>query len=179
MVYIFLAEGFETVEAMTPIDMCRRAGIDIKTVSITSDLTVKSSHNIPIVTDINISEVDFENADMLILPGGMPGTINLENCEILMEAVKKQYAKGGKISAICAAPRIFGSLGLLAEKRACVYPGMEDYLRGAHVEYNKVSTDGNIITARGMGCAIEFGAAIITALKSEDEAKKVLDAIVY
>ena len=179
MVYIFLAEGFEIVEAMAPVDMCRRAGIDIKMISISDELCVKSSHGIPVIADILLSEADLANAEMLILPGGMPGTVNLENCKELLDAVISHNADGKKLAAICAAPRILGNLHLLEGKRACVYPGMEDNLLGATVEYNEVSVDGNIITARGMGCAAAFGGKIVAALSGDETANKILNAIVY
>ncbi len=179
MLYIFLANGFETVEAMAPIDLCRRAGLDIKTVSITNDKTVISSHNIPVVADITLNEVNFDDAAMLILPGGMPGTTNLEKCDTLINELKKHYNAGKKIAAICAAPKILGALNMLAGKKACIFPGMEDNLIGAIVEYNKVSKDGNIITSRGMGCATDFGAAIVAEFCGQEKADELLKTVVY
>ena len=179
MVYLFLAEGHEEIEALTVVDLLRRAGLEIETVSITGLSQVPGSHKIVTMADRHISDIDFNKADMLVLPGGMPGTLNLEMCAPLMEAVDS-FAKNGKwIAAICAAPTVFGRRGLLEGKVACCYPDMEKDLRGAKVSYDNVCVDGNIITSRGMGTAIDFALTIISKLKDEKAATELAKKIVY
>lgn len=179
-VYIFLAEGFEEVEAGTPIDILRRAGIDVKLVAIDDSEYVTGARNITFKADVKLSELDKDGADMLILPGGMPGTTNLYNCKPLMELVKEYNEKGKRIAAICAAPTIFGKLGLLEGKKACCYPGMEDELYGAEVYVEPVVTDGNITTSRGMGTAVDFALELLTLLTGSDqEAVEMAKKVVY
>lgn len=178
-VSVFFAEGFEEIEALTVVDLCRRAGIRIDMVSVTDTLTVTGSHDIPVVTDKLMGEVEWEAQDMLVLPGGMPGTLNLEQVPQLMEAVKTFAVNGKYIAAICAAPSVFGHLGLLKGKKACCYPGFEEALTGAEVLFDTCVKDGNIITARGMGCAIDFSAAIISALENEEKAAEITSKIIY
>ena len=176
---IFFATGYEECEALITVDIARRAGIDISMVSVTGVKTVVSSHNVPVVMDKLFDEVDFAELDMMILPGGMPGTKNLEACEPLMDELDKFFKNGKKISAICAAPSVFGHRGYLEGKNACVYPGMETELKGANVRYEPAVTDGNIITGRGMGAAIDFALAIVSALEGEEKAGTIAKAIVY
>lgn len=176
---IFFAPGYEEIEALTVVDMCRRAGIAIDMVSVTDDMTVTGTHGIPVIMDKHISEVDFEALDMLVLPGGMPGTTNLEKNPVLMEQVKSFFTEGKYIAAICAAPSIFGHLGLLKDRRACCYPGFEKDLSGASVTLNNCEVDGNVITSRGMGCAVDFSKAIISALISDEKAAGIAEKIIY
>lgn len=176
---IFFATGYEECEALITVDIARRAGIDISMVSVTGEKTVVSSHNVPVVMDKLFDEVDFAELDMMILPGGMPGTKNLEACEPLMNALDDFLASGRWIAAICAAPSIFGHRGYLNGKNACVYPGREAELTGANVQYEPAVTDGNIITGRGMGAAIDFALAIVSALEGEEKAGTIAKAIVY
>ena len=161
---IFFAEGYEEIEALTVVDLCRRAGILVDMVSVTDSLQVTGAHGIPVVMDKMLAEVEFDTLDMLVLPGGMPGTRNLEQVPLLMEQVKAFAAAGKYIAAICAAPSVFGHLGLLAGKNACCYPGFEEELTGANVMFHPCEADGNIITSRGMGCAIDFSLKIIEKL---------------
>lgn len=177
--YIFIAEGHEEVEALSVVDICRRVGVDMVTVSITGNKTVTSSHKVTWITDILFEEGDFSDADILILPGGMPGTKNLEAYMPLMELLDKQLSDGKKIAAICAAPTVFGHRGLLQGKKACCYPGMEEGLDGAIVTYDPVTVDGQIITSRGLGTAIEFGLTICEELGHSEKANQVGKAIVY
>lgn len=175
---VFLAEGFEEAEAIVPIDIARRAGIEVTTASILDDIYVTGSHNIQIKADALLSGIDTKDYDMLMLPGGMPGTANLEASNKVKEALIAANKDGRYLAAICAAPRLLGSLGILDGKKATVYPGNDDYLKKA--DYDKAAkavTDGNVITARGMGCAVDFGREIVTALVGADKAKEVLDAI--
>ena len=176
---IFFAEGYEEIEALTVVDLCRRAGIWVDMVSVTDSLQVTGAHGIPVVMDKMLAEVEFATLDMLVLPGGMPGTRNLEQVPLLMEQVKAFAAAGKYIAAICAAPSVFGHLGLLAGKNACCYPGFEEELTGANVMFHPCEADGNIITSRGMGCAIDFSLKIIEKLENDDTASKIGRQIIY
>ena len=176
---IFFAEGYEEIEALTVVDLCRRAGIQVDMVSVTDSLQVTGAHGIPVVMDKTLEDVAFDSLDMLVLPGGMPGTRNLEQVPSLMEQVKAFAAAGKYIAAICAAPSVFGHLGLLEGKNACCYPGFEEELTGANVTYNRCEADGNIITSRGMGCAIDFSLKIIKKLENDDTASKIGRQIIY
>lgn len=176
---IFFAEGYEEIEALTVVDLCRRAGIQADMVSVTDSLQVTGSHNIPVMTDKFLADVDFDALDMIVLPGGMPGTRNLEKVPVLMEQVKAFAASGKYIAAICAAPSVFGHLGLLQGKTACCYPGFEEELAGAKVSYNSCEADENIITGRGMGCAIDFSLKIIEKLENGDISSEIGQKIIY
>ena len=178
-VLIFMAEGHEEIEALTVVDLLRRAGIEIDMVSITGNKKVPGSHGITTYCDELIETVDFNGVDMLVLPGGMPGTLNLEICEPLMNKVHEfNNAKKG-LAAICAAPTVFGKAGLLEGKKATCYPGMEGDLTGANVSTDSVCHDGHIITSRGLGTAIPFALEIIKTLAGADAADKIGNAIVY
>lgn len=177
MNYIFLADGFETVEALAVVDMLRRASIPIQTVSIGETNEVVTAHKIRMMTDVSLADINLLEIDMMILPGGMPGTKNLAACEPLMEMMNVHAGKGGLVAAICAAPSVLGKHGLLAGKRACCYPGFEEELEGAIVTKREVEWDGNIITSRGMGTVIPFAAKIIEALDSKMKADEVLKSI--
>lgn len=183
MNYIFFANGFETVEGLAVVDMLRRVGIPITTVSMNEDAKVTTSHKIDIMCDMlflnNGSVADFSDADFLIIPGGLPGTDNLEANGELCKLLKSHAMSGKNVAAICAAPRILGGLGLLEGKRACCYPGYEDRLLGAKVSTNEVEADGNVITSRGMGTVIEFSKAIISSISGADKAKEIADKIIY
>ena len=177
---VFLAEGFEEAEAIIPIDIARRAGIEVTTLSISKDIYVKGSHNIIIKADALLSDADLSAYDMLMLPGGKPGTSNLEASEEVKEALLEADKNGKYLAAICAAPRLLGALGILNGKKATVYPGNEEQLSNAIYDRGaKAVTDGRIITARGMGCGMEFGAEIVKALADADLAGKILTSIQY
>ena len=178
---LFLADGFEEIEALTTVDMCRRAGINITTVSVMDSLDVMGSHNIPVRADMLFDDVDFESCEMLVLPGGGVGTENLEGCEKLISLLKKADSEKKYISAICAAPRIPGRLGMLNGKKACCYPGNEKFLQGAMIVSDscRAVTDGRFITGRGMGASIEFASEIIAQLKGRAAADGILDKIMY
>lgn len=181
-ILVFLADGFEEIEALTPVDMCRRAGMDVKTVSIKDSLDILSSHSIPVKADILLddADADIDAADMLVLPGGGLGTENLKKCDKLLEILKEADKKEMYLSAICAAPSILGELGLLNGRRACCFPGKEDSLKGAeYVPGAKVVKDGRFITARGMGASVDFGAAIITQLLGSEKTEEILRQIQY
>lgn len=176
---VFLATGFEECEALLVVDICRRAGLDLKMVSITGEREVTSSHGVCVKADLLFDEVDFETLDMIVLPGGMPGTTNLEAYEPLMKQVEAFYEKGKCISAICAAPSIFGHRGFLNGRNATSYPSFESHLEGARVSRNAVEVSGHVTTSRGLGTAIDFGLAIVERFMGKDEAEKIAKAIVY
>lgn len=176
---VFLATGFEECEALLTVDICRRAGLDLKTVSVTEKKEVTSSHGVTVVADLLLQDVDFDGLDMIVLPGGMPGTKNLEVCEPLMEQLDAFYEKNKCISAICAAPSIFGHRGFLKGRNATSYPGFESHLEGAEVSQNSVEISGHVTTSRGLGTAIDFGLAIVERYKGKEEAERIAEAIVY
>lgn len=178
-VLIFMAEGHEEIEALTVVDLLRRAGIDIYTVSITGEKKVTGSHGITTVCDKLIETVNFDDADMLVLPGGMPGTLNLGNCEILMDQVHGFNTSKKGLAAICAAPTVFGKAGLLEGKKATCYPGMEGDLKGAITSTDAVCHDGHIITSRGLGTAIPFALEIVRTFQGDEAAEKLAKSIVY
>ena len=176
---VFFANGYEEIEALTVVDLTRRAGIETWMVSITDEKVVTGSHGISVSMDKTLSDVNFDEVDMIVLPGGMPGTLNLEACEPLMEKVK-EFDKAGKyISAICAAPTVFGHLGLLEGKKACCYPSMEDGLVGAEVTYETTAIADHILTSRGMGTAIDFSLKLIEQLKDLQTAMEIGEGIMY
>lgn len=166
MVYMFLAQGFEEVEALAPLDLLRRAGVEIKTVGVGSK-TVVGAHSIPVVADITDSEFSDDAPEMVILPGGMPGTLNLDASKTVHRAIDAAVKNGSHLAAICAAPMILGKLGLLSGKEAICYPGFEEHLLGAKVSDKTVVNDGKVTTAKGMGVAIEFALTLVKLLKGE------------
>ena len=176
---VFLADGFEEIEALTVVDICRRAGIVVDMVSVKEEKEVTGSHGISVKADMLFGEVNFEKPDMLVLPGGMPGTRKLEAHQGLMEQLDAFYAAGKYVAAICAAPTVMGHRGILKGRKACCYPGMEEKLTGAEVVYDSVAVSDHVITSRGMGCAIDFGLAITSALCGEDKAEELAKVIVY
>lgn len=176
---IFLADGFEEIEALTVVDLLRRANIEISTVSIMGRKNVTGSHNITVEADSLLEETDFDSLDMLILPGGMPGTTNLADCKALTDKIKEFDENDKMLCAICAAPTVFGKLGILKGKKACCFPGREDDLLGADVQTSSVTRDGHFITSRGMGTAIDFGLAIIEHYQGSGAATSMASKIVY
>ncbi len=178
-VYIFLANGYEEIEGLTVVDLLRRANIDIQMVSVTGDLFVTGSHQITSKTDVLFEEADFTDGDMLVLPGGMPGTKNLKEHAGLDALLKDYRARGKKLAAICAAPSVLGSKGLLQDKCATCYPGYEKELLGAKVKDEAVVADGDIITSKGMGTAIDFSLAVIEDLAGKAKATELAKAIQF
>lgn len=176
---VFLAEGFEEIEALTVVDICRRCGLQADMVSVTGTNAVKSSHGVSVQADRLFSEVDFGEYEMLVLPGGMPGTKNLEAHEGLMEQVENFYRSGKYIAAICAAPSIFGHRGFLKGRNACSFPGFESHLEGAAVTAGPVEISDHVVTSRGMGTAIDFALAIAGIFCGEEKAKAMAETIVY
>lgn len=189
MVYVFLADGFEEIEALTPVDLLRRVKVETKLVAVASsenssgDLVIRGARGIPVVCDMSLEELingeGTDNMDIAVLPGGMPGTLNLRGSKTLMELIDKQNEKGGRIAAICAAPaKILGERGMLKGKKATCYPGMEDLMIGAILSADSVVTDGNITTSRGMGTAMAFGLEMVKLLLSEATAKDLAEGVV-
>lgn len=178
-VYVFLADGFEEIEGLTVVDLLRRAGADTVTVSINGTKTVCGSHKIKVGADITFEETDFADADLLVLPGGMPGTTHLAEHAGLTSLLKKTDAAEGGLAAICAAPTVFGDMGLLAGKKAVCYPGLEGRLAGAEVGTCSVVTDGHITTSRGMGTAIDFGLELVRRLFGQQKADDLAKSVVY
>ena len=172
-VYLFLATGFEEIEALTIVDMLRRAEIDITTVSISRNLQVEGAHGITVTADCTWVELSTEDADWLILPGGMPGTKRLGECKPLVSLLQRQAAANKNIAAICAAPSVLGQAGLLNGYKATCYPGFEQFLTGATVTGDNVTVDRNITTGKGPGAAISFATAIITQIAGEEKAREV------
>lgn len=176
---VFFGTGYEEIEALTVVDILRRAGEDITMVSITGEQRVTSSHGVEVTMDKILSEVNFDEVDVIVLPGGMPGTKNLEACEALMDQVDAFVQAGKTVAAVCAAPSILGHRGHLKGKAACSFPDFESHLEGADVKQVPAVIDGNIITGRGMGAAIPFGLAILEKLQGKEAAEAMGKKIVY
>ncbi|MCR5669833.1 MAG: DJ-1/PfpI family protein [Butyrivibrio sp.] len=176
---IFLADGFEEIEALTVVDVLRRAGIEIVMTSIMGRLDVTGSHGIKVEADELFENLDFSELDMIILPGGQPGTTNLYGFEPLKEEIRKFNSEKKMLSAICAAPTVYGRMGLLDGMGACCYPGCEGDLGKAIVSEDEVTIDGNFITSRGMGTAIPFALAIMGHFMGDEAADEMAAKIVY
>lgn len=179
MVYVFLANGFEELEALTVVDLLRRADIQVKTVSVMEERLVYGSKGIGVEADILFKAGDYEHCQMLILPGGMPGTTNLCNHRELNEELKAFYGKGKPIAAICAAPMVLGRAGLLAGHKATIYTGMEEELVGAKPMEDDVVVSDNIITSKGPGTAMDFALAIIEFIKGTQKAEEIAAELLY
>ena len=169
-VYEFLADGFEEIEALAPVDILRRGGVDIQTVSINDTKEVTGSHGVIMMADKLFDEVDFSDADLLLLPGGMPGATNLMAHEGVQQALLNQHAEGKRIGAICAAPMILGQLGILQGCRATCYPGFEKFLEGAEYTAEPVTVDGHITTGEGPGASFAYSYQLLSYFR---EAKAV------
>lgn len=178
-VCVFFAEGYEEIEALTVVDILRRGKIDVDMVSVTGERKVTGSHQITVEMDKLLEEVDFEKTDMIVLPGGMPGTKGLEATEALMNQLDAFYEKGKYIAAICAAPSIFGHRGILKGRAACSYPTFESHLEGAEVSKEPVTVSDNVITSRGMGTAIPFGLKLLELFVGKEAALQMKEAIVF
>jgi len=177
--FIFLADGFEEIEAITTIDILRRAEIQLTTVSVSDKKEVRGAHGISVMADSLFSEADFSGNDLLCLPGGMPGTKNLDAHEGLKNLIQKQAEQGKKLAAICAAPSILGKMGLLKGKKAVCYPGFENQLTGATLSEDAVVKADNIITAKGAGVAVQFALKLVAELKGQASADKIADDLMF
>lgn len=176
MVYLFLADGFEVIEALAPVDMLRRAAIDVKTVGVTGKC-VASSSGVDVIADITIDEFEYNNVDAIILPGGSIGVENLEKNDKIQSIIDKAVSDDIYICSICAAPSILGNKGLLKNVEATAYPSFIKYLSGAAVSKEYVVCDGKFITARGAGVSVEFGLKIVEMLTDKETAAHIKDAI--
>ena len=177
MNYIFLAPGFEEIEALTVIDVLRRADIPVKSVSITDDLTVVGAHAISVLADCMLKEVDFEAAHYLILPGGMPGATNLSNCKPLTAHLQAHHEAQKPLAAICAAPLVLGRLGLLHGIEAICYPGFEHELQGARLSNHNVAQSQRIVTAKGPAYALDFALKLVADIKGDSVAEAIKKAM--
>ncbi|MDO4692577.1 MAG: DJ-1/PfpI family protein [Porphyromonadaceae bacterium] len=178
-VYVFLAEGFEEIEAVTTIDLLRRAGLSTTTIAVGNSLEVSGAHHITLRADKPLDEVDLSRADALVLPGGLPGVDNLNSSEVLRSMLRQMYDSGRLVAAICAAPMILGQLGILKGRHATCYPSFERHLTGYKTSEQKVITDGHVITACSAGVAVDFGLEIIKYLLGDQEALRVAGEIIY
>lgn len=179
-VYEFLSNGFEDIEALAPVDILRRGGLDIKTVSITGSKTVETTHGIKMETDLLLEDItDFSDVDAMLLPGGLPGATNLNKHKELRQILLEQYQQGRIVAAICAAPLVLGSIGILEGKRATCYPGFEKRMTGSTYTQEQVTVDGNIITGKGPGASMAFGYAILGKFATEEAVAELKAQMMY
>lgn len=178
-VCVFLADGFEEIEGLTVVDLLRRAGVTVTTASIMGREWIDGAHGIRVLADTTIEQVDLDAQDMLVLPGGMPGTLHLGEHALVCDSVRLFAKEGRWIAAICAAPTVFGRLGLLDGKEATCYPSMEEELICGRYVTDSVVTDGRIITSRGMGTAIDFSLKLVEVLTDSKIAEELAKGIVY
>lgn len=180
MIYIYLAEGFEEVEALTAVDVLRRAELEVQTVSITGNKMVRGTHGINVEADILYEETDHSLCEMIVLPGGLPGADYLEEHEGLAKHIVCFAKDGGrKLAAICAAPQVFGTCGILNGKKATIYPGMEGHLKEGMATGENVTVDGNIITGMGPAIAMEFALKLVEEIKGKEAAEEVASDMLY
>lgn len=177
MVYVLLGTGFEEMEAITPIDLLRRAGIGVITVGLNGQ-TIMGSHRIPITADITIEQMNWSDMDMVVLPGGLGGVASIKACHKALDTVRYAYENGKFVAAICAAPTILASLGITDGKNAVCYPGFETDMGSARMRDTACVRDGNIITGTSAGCATAFALELIAALRDEETAQQVKQQIV-
>ena len=177
MVYMFLANGFEEVEALCPLDLLRRAGVEVTTVGLNGAETVMGAHGICVHADLPDTMLRDSHPDMIILPGGMPGAKNLDDSRTVDAMLRVAAANGAYLAAICAAPMVLGHRGYLKNKIAVCYPGFEDELEGASISNQRVVRDGNVITAAGMGVALDFGLELVAALRGVESAEQLRRAV--
>jgi len=180
-VYEFLANGFEEVEALAPVDILRRGGVEVKMVSITGSNLVESSHGVVVKADLLFENItDFSDADLLMLPGGMPGSKNLNEHEGVRNALKEQFEKGKRVAAICAAPLVLASVGVLKGKKATIYPGMESYL-GEDAEYTGalVQEDGNVTTGAGPAASFPYGYQLLSYFLPAEKVEEIKKGMIY
>ncbi len=175
-VYVFFADGFEEIEALTCVDVLKRAGVNVTMVATSGEI-VHGAHDVPVICDKDIDSCDFFDADMLLLPGGMPGTTNLAENEAVCRALTSGAERGISIAAICAAPMVLGKLGLLKGRKATCYPGFEKYLDGCEYTGAAVQEDGGIITGKGPGVSLEFALAVAKALVGKDKVHEVRESM--
>lgn len=178
-IVVFLAEGLEEIEGLTVVDLLRRAGLEVKTASLSREKEVTGAHQITVKADACLEEIDFDGIDGVVLPGGMPGTLHLAEHEGVNQVIRAFGEQGKLVAAICAAPTVLGKAGLLQDKKATCYPGMEEELIGANVCRDEVVRDGNIVTSRGVGTAIPFALTLTEYFLGKEKAREIGDSIVY
>ncbi len=178
-IYVFAAQGVEEIECLTQVDLLRRAGFEVVVTAVGGELRICGSHGICFEADARIEEVSLKDASALVLPGGMPGTLNLLKDQTLADALKQAAGTDTLICAICAAPRVLGAAGLLQGHTATCYPGIEEYLTGAVTTQKEVEVSGQFVTSRGLGTAIPFALKIIELLAGRDAAEKMKNSIVF
>lgn len=176
--YVHFAEGFEEIEALTIVDVLRRAEIPTDMVSVTGHRQVAGAHGVKIITDVVFEDVNYDEAAIIILPGGMPGAKNLQDHDGLSKILQQKAAKKEPLAAICAAPMVLGSLGILEGKSAVCYPGFESHLKGAELKSDLAIKSDNIITGKGPGAAINFSLEIVKELKGEKLAKELSEGMI-
>ncbi len=180
MVYEFLATGFEDTEALAPVDILRRGGVEVKTVSVMNSKEVTSANGVTLKTDLLFSEINnFDDVDLMFMPGGMPGSVNLNLHDGLRKVLVEQNKRGKRLAAICAAPMVLGSIGVLEGKKATCYPGFEKRLKGAEYTGDLCTVDGNITTAKGPAAAFIFGFTLLAQMSSEENALKIKKAMLF
>ena len=177
MVYMLLGTGFEETEAIAPLDLLRRAGVEVKTVGLNGKL-IYGGHGIGVEADIEIGQMDLKDLEMIILPGGLGGVASIRGCQAAMDAVRYAYENGKYTAAICAGPTVLADLGIVDGKNATCYPGCEGQMGTANMVEAAAVTDGKLITGTSAGCAVPFGLALITALKGQEEADRIAQQIV-
>lgn len=177
MIYVFFADGFEEIEAFTSVDVLKRAGLDVEMVSVTGKEVVMGAHRIPVVCDSLFENCDFSKANLLLLPGGMSGATTLDQHQGLKNLICGFVDQNKPVAAICAAPMVLGKMGLLKGKRVTCYPGFEQYLEGAERTGEQVVVDGNIITGRGPGAAMDFALAIVSILLGNQKVAELEEAM--
>lgn len=179
-VYEFLANGFEDIEALAPVDILRRGGVDVFTVSITGSEYVESCHGVTIKADLVFEDAgSFDDADLLMIPGGLPGATNLNEHEGVRKALRRQCDKGGFVAAICAGPMVLGSIGVLQGKKATCYPGFEKYLTGATYTAKLVEHDGNVITGEGPAASLPYGYHLLSLFTDRDKVEQLEEGMMY
>lgn len=178
-VYMFLANGSEEIESLIPVDVFRRGGVEVKTVSITGSENVEMAHGVVLKADLKFEDADFEDADLLMLPGGLPGATNLNEHEGVRHAILHQYESGKLVSAICAAPMVLGSLGIVKGKRATCYPGFEKYLDGAQYTHELCTVDGNVVTGEGPAATLPYAYTLLSMLTTEQTSHAVAEGMMY
>lgn len=176
-IYTFFADGFEEIEAFTCVDVLRRASLNVEMVTVTDDEVVMGAHDVPVVCESFFKDCDFSDAELLILPGGMPGAGTLDKHEGLKNLISGFIEKGKPVAAICAAPMVLGKMGLLKGKTVTCYPGFEQYLEGANCTGNPVEKDGLIITGKGPGAAMEFALTIVDTLLGKEKVAELKEAM--
>ena len=178
MVYMLLGTGFEETEAIAPLDLLRRAGVEIQTVGLNGKI-VYGSHKIGVEADIEIDQMDLTKLEMIILPGGLGGVASIRACQAAMDTIRFAYENGKYTAAICAGPTVLADLGITDNKQATCYPGCENGMGSAKMAENQASViDGNLITGTSAGCAIPFGLSLIEVLKGKEEADRIAKQIV-